>query len=56
MGTTYEHVQVPTADAPAKRPGLLTLIAEAVGAARAISTADAGSSVTIARRFADRVS
>ena len=52
MSTTHEHVQVP----PAKRPGLLTLLAEAVGAARAVSSADAGTSVAIARRFADRVS
>jgi hypothetical protein len=63
VSITLEHVQVrqeQTADAPvaapAKRPGLLALLAEAVRAARAVSTADGRTSVAIAARFADRIS
>ena len=63
MGTTFQHEQpehdvvAPRARAAApQRPGLLAVLAEAVGAARAVSGADASARVAIANRFAERVS
>ena len=59
MSSTLEHVQVgqeQPSEIAARRPGLLAVLAEAVRAARAVSSADASTRVTIAARFADRVS
>jgi hypothetical protein len=66
MTITREHARAPQQDstttaapavsAPARRrPGLLAILGEAVAAARAVSTADARTSVAVAERFAARV-
>ena len=70
MTTTLDHLQAPrrsasttpavpvarrTARAAAERTGWLTLLGESIAAARAISSADPGTSVAVARRFAARI-